>query len=105
MAAVTQQLRVTVSMSVGQLVLGRVRVEGNNSGRGLRDEIASGNADDLEAVAPRVRQADDLLSALRAIAGRHSRDISDLNPGRYPTLQTVVGRRGAVGNQTPLCGT
>ena len=63
----------------------QVRDEGNHSRRRIRHPPSSRDASGFEATLAGVRQADDLLPALGADAGRHSRDSRDLHaPGHAP---------------------
>ena len=60
-------------------------------GSGTR--LLSGDAGRLEAAAAGLRQADDLLSAVDADAGRHSRHPADLHARGHAALRAAPGRR------------
>ena len=72
--------------------------------RRLRHAALPGDAGRVEAAAAGVRQADDLLPAVDADAGRHPRHPADLDAGGHAALRAAAGRRRALGPRHPLRG-
>src|SRR5262245_59945025 len=73
--------------------------EGHHPGRRKRHAALSGNTGRLEAAAAGLRQADDLLPAHDADAGRHPRRSAHLYAPGHTALRTAARRRAQVGNQ------
>src|SRR6266851_4615831 len=82
----------------------RARDEGHYPCGRLRNAAAPGDPGSLETVTAGLRQADDLLPAVRASAGGHPGDIGDLDPGRHAALQAATGYGRAVGHPARVCG-
>ena len=69
-------------------------------GSGTR--LLSDHAGDQQAAAADLRQADDLLPAVGADAGRHPRDPDHLHAAGPAALRATAGRRQPVGHQFQL---
>ena len=67
--------------------------------RRLRHPALPGDAGHLQAVAARVRQADDLLSAVDADARRDPRHPAHLDAGGHAAVRAAPRRRRAVGTR------
>ncbi len=76
--------------------------EGHHPRRGHRVASASGHLGHVEAVAPGLRQADDLLPAVGADARRHPRGAGHHHAGGSSRLRTAARRRITVGNAAAL---
>src|SRR6185437_1331842 len=71
--------------------------------RRLRHAPAPDHPCGEQAAAAGVRQADDLLPAGHADAGRHLRGAGDQHPARAGDVPAPAGRRLAVGHRDQLC--
>ena len=72
--------------------------------RRLRHPAASGHAGDQQAAAAGLRQADDLLPAEHADAGRHPRHPDHQHAAGHAALRAAAGRRQPVGHQPAVRG-
>ena len=70
--------------------------------RRRRHPAASGHPVGLQATAADLRQADDLLPADHADAGRHPRHPDHLHPAGHPALRATARRWLALGNQPAI---
>ena len=75
----------------------------HHSRRRLRHAAVSGHHRGVQAAAADLRQADDLLSAVHADAGRHPRHPDHLDAAGYAALRAAAGRRQPVGAESQLC--
>ena len=75
----------------------------NHPGRRLGHAALSGHARRQQAAAAGLRQADDLLSAVDADAGRHPRHPADLDARGHRQLRAPAGRRQPARHLDPLC--
>ena len=73
------------------------KTEGHHSRRRIRHAAASRDAGRQQAAAAGLRQADDLLSAVDADAGRHPRDLHHLHPAGHAALRAAARRRQPMG--------
>jgi hypothetical protein len=73
--------------------------QGHHPGRRFRHPPVSDDDERVEAAAADLRQADDLLSADHADAGRHPRDPDHLDAAGHAALSRAAGRRQPVGHQ------
>ena len=82
--------RLRISQPIASRELTR---EGNHPGRRIGHPAASDDARHLEAADADLRQADDLLSAVDADAGRDPRNPRHLHPARHAGLPGAARRR------------
>ncbi len=75
-----------------------IRTEGDHPGRGVGDAALPGHAVGVEAAAPHLRQADDLLPDVGPHAGRHPRDPGHLHAPGHPALPAAARRRKRLGH-------
>ena len=78
-------------------------MKGHPAGRRLRHAAASDDAGGVEAVAAGLRQADDLLPAVGADAGRHPRHHGDLHARGPAAVPPPARRRRAPRRALHLC--
>ncbi len=76
----------------------------HHPGRRLRHAAAPGHAGHQQAAAAGVRQADDLLPAEHADAGRHARHPDHQHAAGHAALPAAAGRRQPVGHQPAVRG-
>ena len=74
--------------------------QGHHPRRRLRHAAVPGHAGRVQAAAAGLRQADDLLPAVDADAGRHPRHPADLDARGHAALRAAARRRRAAGAST-----
>ena len=102
--ALARALAAMIGASCGRVTAGRRSHEGHHSGRRLGHAALPADARDQQAAAAGLRQADDLLSAVDADAGRHPRHPDHHHAARTRrSSSALLGDGSQWGARPALC--